>query len=118
MAEEVQAQEQPTTAQQISFIQRRIVEQAIAKYTLEVGAAVEQLKRAILINQHAQSNMSYTEREAWNKDLKALVDKAVEKCLPSVRMKGAEAFLKQFDALITSIPELQEMAYQQGRDDS
>lgn len=105
-----------STEVRISFIQKAVCQRAQDKYVDEINKACDELVRVICLHRYAQG-VSYTEREAWDKDFKALIAKATAYCLPAVRKEGAEAFLKQFSALVTSIPELQEIAYQQGQSD-
>jgi hypothetical protein len=107
--------EQPTEVR-ISFIQKTVCQRAQDKYVDEIKAACEALARTIRLHHYAQG-VSYTERAAWDKDFKALIAKAVAYCLPNVRKEGAEAFLRQFALLVTSIPELQAVAYEQGQSD-
>lgn len=107
--------EQSTEAR-ISFIQKVVCQRAQDKYVDEINKACEALIRAIRLHHYAQG-VSYTERAAWDKDFKALIAKATAYCFPAVRKEGAEVFLKQYSALVTSIPELQEIAYQQGQSD-
>lgn len=104
---------QAAPAQKIAYIQRVICDKAQEKYEKEVATAVENLRRVIQLNQLAKK-LNYEERAAWAKRLNDLVKEATEATKQEVRVQGAKAFLQQFETLITSIPEMQDMARMEG----